>query len=166
MAHFLLSFIKTAFRSRKRKGKSTMFGFNVFDLKFLLKRKGGNSGFSLIEVLIAMALVFFLLVGLAEMFCYSILLKQKADTQRIAADVISEKIETLKSLGPEDPELLPGNYQEMIKDKNSERVFLLKWEISVGEKGLKKILFCLYPGKDESKSPTRAIFFLSHSLQF
>lgn len=126
------------------------------------------SGFSLIEILIAMSITFFLLVGLAEMLCYSLWLKQKAEFHRTATDIISEKIETFKSLGPEDQALLPGNYREIIKDKNSDRMFLLEWEISEENNNLKKILLKLYPGtgKESTRPPTTAAFFLSESLQF
>lgn len=123
-------------------------------------------GFSLIEVLIAMAIVFFLLMGMAEMLCYSLMLKQKADTHRIATDLISRKLETFKSLSPDDDLLAPGIHEETIKDKNSDRLFLLSWEVSESGERLKKVSLSLYPAPYGSKPPVRAVFYISKSLEF
>lgn len=123
-------------------------------------------GFSLIEVLIAMTIVFFLLVGLAEMLCYSLMLKQKADTHRIAADLISKKLETFKSLSLNDDLLAPGTHEETIKDKNSGRLFLLSWEVFESGERLKKVSLSLYPAPYGSKPPVRVVFYISKSLEF
>lgn len=124
-----------------------------------------RTGFSLIETLLAMAIVFFLLAGAAEMLCYSFLLKQKADRHRISADLISEKIEVLKSLDPEDEALTPGIHQETIEDKDSGRSFFLTWEVSE-EENLKKIKLSLYPAPFGSRPPLRACWYRSGSLGF
>ncbi|MCR4395528.1 MAG: prepilin-type N-terminal cleavage/methylation domain-containing protein [Candidatus Saccharicenans sp.] len=123
-------------------------------------------GFSLIETLIAMAIVFFLLVGLAQMFCYSLLLKQKADLHQASVDLISRKIELLKGLEPENEALWPGVHQETIQDSNSGRLFLLTWEVSETQDKLKKIQVSLYPLPFGSRPPVRACWLRSELLGF
>jgi len=147
-----------------KKTNKSLLPPNFIDLK--QNRRQAAPGFSLIEVLIAMSIVFFLLVGTAEMLCYSLLLKQKADTHRIAADLISQKLETLKSLRADDVLLTPGTHQETIKDKNSDRLFLLSWDVAESSDGLKKVSLSLYPAPYGSKPPVRAVFYLSRSLEF
>jgi type II secretory pathway pseudopilin PulG len=130
------------------------------------KRTGASSGFSLIETLISMAIVFFLLVGTAQMLCYSLLLKQKADTHRIAADLISKKLETLKSLRPDDSLLAPGIHQETTKDQNSDRHFLLSWEVDSSGDRLKKISLSISQTLYAGKPVLKVIFYISNSLEF
>ncbi len=125
-----------------------------------------QDGFSLIEVLISMAITFFLLTGTAEMLCYSLLLKQKGDLHQIAADIISRKIEILKSLEPEHDWLSPGLHQETVKDENSGRLFFLIWEVSGGSAGLKKIQLTLYLEPGRNQPVIRATFFRSETLGF
>lgn len=129
------------------------------------KSRGLRAGFSLIETLLAMAIVFFLLAGTAEMLCYSFLLKQKADLHRISADLMSAKIEVLKSLNPEDEALAPGVHQETIEDKDSGRSFFLSYEVSE-EENLKKVRLSLYPAPFGSRPPLRACWYRSGSLGF
>jgi len=123
-------------------------------------------GFSLVETLIAMAIVFFLLVGLAQMLCYSLLLKQKGDLHQVSADLVSRKLELLKSLEGENEALSPGIHQETIQDYNSGRLFLLTWEVSESQSDLKKILVSLYPAPFGSRPPVRACWLRSESLGF
>lgn len=127
---------------------------------------GGFRGFSLIETILAMAIVFFLLTGLAQIICYSLLLKQKADLHQISADLISRKLELLKSLSPENEALSPGLHQETIQDSESGRLFLLNWEVSQSQDGLKKIQVSLYPAPFGYRPPVRVCWLRSESLGF
>ncbi|MCX8160577.1 MAG: prepilin-type N-terminal cleavage/methylation domain-containing protein [Candidatus Saccharicenans sp.] len=124
-----------------------------------------TAGFSLLETLIAMAIMFFLLAGAAQMLCYSYLLKQKADLHRISADLISRKVEVLKSLAPGDEALSPGVHQETVQDRNSGRYFFLSWEV-IEEEGLKKVQLSLYPGPFGSRPPVRVSWYFSETLGF
>lgn len=126
---------------------------------------GLSAGFSLVETLIAMAILFFLLVGAAQMLCYSLLLKQKADLHQLSADLISRKIEVLKSLEPENEALSPGLHQETVQDKDSGRYFFLTWEV-MEEERLKKVRLSLYPAPFGSRPPLRVSWYLSETLGF
>lgn len=123
-------------------------------------------GFSLIEVLIAMSIVFFLLLGMAQMLCYSLLLKQKADIHQISADIISQKLEYLKGLSPEHELLSPGQHQEIVKDESTERTFILNWEVTELPYRMKKITLSLHQNSAPHRLPTRALLFRSDILGF
>ncbi|MGQ9800040.1 MAG: hypothetical protein ACUVRL_00010 [Candidatus Saccharicenans sp.] len=113
-----------------------------------------------------MAIAFFLLVGLAQMLCYSLLLKQKGDLYQVSADLISRKLELLKSLSPENEALTPGLHQETIHDSKSGRLFLLNWEVSQNQDDLKKIQLSLYPAPFGLRPPVKACWLKSESLGF
>lgn len=123
-------------------------------------------GFSLIETILALAIVFFLLTGLAQVICYSLLLKQKGDLHQVSADLISRKLELLKSLAPENEALLPGLHQETIQEAESGRLFLLNWEVNQSQDGLKKIQVSLYPDPFGHRPPVRVCWLKSESLGF
>jgi len=114
---------------------------------------------------VAMVIVFFLLAGLAQVLCYSFLLKQKADLHRLSADIISRKVEVLKSLEPEDEALSPGVHQETVQDQNSGRHFFLTWEV-IEEEGLRKVRLSLYPAPFGSRPPVRVSWYRSETLGF
>lgn len=125
-----------------------------------------QAGFSLIEGLISMAITFFLLTGMAEMLCYSLLLKQKGDLHQTASDIITRKMEIFKSLEPEHDWLSSGVHEETVRDGNSERLFLLSWEVAEGPDGLKKIHLSLYSEPGRSQPIIRATLFRSETLGF
>jgi len=124
-------------------------------------------GSSLLEVTIAMGLVFFLLTGLAQMLVSSLLIKQKADYHRLAADIISNQFERLKSAGVEAPELSPGLHQEPIEDPASGKKLLLNWEVTEVNTNLKKVCLSLYPAQASSRlTEVRATLYFSRHLNF
>jgi len=125
-----------------------------------------TDGFSLIEVLIAMSIVFFLLLGMAQMLCYSLLLKQKADIHQLSANIISHKLEYLKALSPEDESLSPGQHQEAVKDESTDRIFILNWEVTALPYRMKKITLSLHQNSAPHRLPTRAVLFRSDILGF
>lgn len=125
-----------------------------------------QSGFSLIETLISAGLLFFVIVGLGQTLCLGLMLKQKADWQRISADIISSKIEKLKSLNPEDENLRPGKHSELINDLATGRNFLLEWEIKDEQNDLKKILISVKHPESTTIRPIKATFYYSNRLGF
>ncbi len=134
------------------------------DLKQLFKPLKGSS---LLEVTIAMGLVFFLLTGLAQMMGSSLLIKQKADYHRLAADIISNQLERLKSAGVEAPALSPGLHQEPVQDPSSGKKFLLNWEITEVNDNLKKVCLSFYPASASSRlTEVRATLYFSRRLNF
>lgn len=124
-------------------------------------------GSSLLEVTIAMGLVFFLLTGLAQMMGSSLLIKQKADYHRLATDIISNQLERLKSAGDEAPALSPGLHQEPVQDPSSGKKFLLNWEVTEVNDNLKKVCLSLNPTSASSRlTEVRATLYFSRRLNF
>jgi len=151
--------------SRRLKETIRLFiGRGCYDIRQNQPRR--DAGFSLIETLISMAIVFFLLIGTAQMLSYSLLLKQKADTHRIAADLVSRKLEILKSLRPDDALLTPGIHEEIVKDQNSDRHFLLNWEVDSSGEMLKKISLSVFKRPYAGKPELKVVFYISNSLKF
>lgn len=151
--------------AEKPDGRAWPLGFGLRLAPGRGQSPGFPAGFSLVETLVAMAIVFFLLAGLAQVLCYSFLLKQKADLHRLSADLISRKVEVLKSLEPEDEALSPGVHQETVQDQNSGRHFFLTWEV-IEEEGLRKVQLSLYPAPFGSRPPVRVSWYRSETLGF
>ncbi|MDD8021391.1 MAG: hypothetical protein PHU81_09515 [Acidobacteriota bacterium] len=137
-----------------------------------IKRKeastgAASKGFSLIEVTISMGLVFFILAGLAQVMSYSLLIKQKADIHRLAADIFSNQLERLKSAGLDAPDLSPGLHQMTVNDADSGKIFQLDWEVMDVNNNLKKIHLSLYPVSSRQKpAGVRATMYFSRHLNF
>jgi len=74
-----------------------------------MKRNMKQSGFSLIEVLEAMALVSFLLAGMGELLLHSLQAKRKTDTRFELTALLSAKLESLKTLPYDSAELQAGS---------------------------------------------------------
>ena len=99
-----------------------------------------KKGFSLIELLISMALIFFLLAGMAQLIILSCAAKKKAEFHLTAASLACAKLEYLKSLPFESPELEAGHHEESVKDSLSEEVLLREWKVLDLTKDMKKII--------------------------
>jgi len=76
-----------------------------------MKRNMKQSGFSLIEVLEAMALVSFLLAGMGELLLHSLQAKRKTDTRFELTALLSAKLESLKTLPYDSAELQAGSHR-------------------------------------------------------
>jgi type II secretory pathway component PulK len=94
-----------------------------------VRRNMARRGFSLIEVLMAMALVFFLLTGMAELLLRSIQAKKAADEHLQRAGLLSSKLESFKALPYESEGLRAGEYQEEIGGAPDEAAALAEWRI-------------------------------------
>jgi len=93
------------------------------------KEGAEQRGFSLIEVLMTMALVSFLLTGMAELLLRSIQAKKAADEHLQRAGLLSSKLESFKSLPYESEGLRAGEYQEEIEGAPDEAAALAEWRI-------------------------------------
>jgi len=145
-------------KNRQMAGKTRVRGWPRLDSK--------PAGFSLLEVLIAASLLIFVVVGLCQTLCLSLVLKQKGDWHRISSEILSAKIEKFKGLNPEDPRLKEGSYSETIKDLPSGRNVLLDWEIKEESPGLKRIYFTVSQPGSSTARPIKAIFYYSNHLEF
>ncbi|MGB9862844.1 MAG: type IV pilus modification PilV family protein [Candidatus Saccharicenans sp.] len=130
------------------------------------KTSDKSNGFSLVEVLIGASLLVFVIVGLCQTLCLTLVLKQKADWHRVSSEILSLKIEKLKGLNPEDEELKAGHHAETTTEPASGRDVLLEWEITEESPGLKKICLQVSQPGLSSARPSKATFYYSHRLGF
>jgi hypothetical protein len=124
------------------------------------------AGFSLLEVLIAASLLIFVIVGLCQTLCLSLVLQQKGNWHRTAAEILSARIENFKGLAPEHPALKEGSYSEIVRDLPSGRNILVEWEIKEESPSLKKIYFTVSQPGSSTLRPVKATFYYSNHLEF
>lgn len=129
-----------------------------------LENRGKRRGFSFIEVLLAMALISFLLSGTAELVIRSISLKKKAEVNLQMAALVSSKLECLKSLPYESGELQAASYNEILEGRFPE-VYLREWMIEDISSNMKRIELTVYPENHPEKT-LRISLFLSRELGF
>jgi prepilin-type N-terminal cleavage/methylation domain-containing protein len=131
-------------------------------MKLENERKG--RGFSFVEVLLAMALISFLLAGTAELVMRSISLNKKAEVNLQLASLVSSKLEFLKSLPFESSELQAASYNEILGGRFPE-VYLREWTIEDISSNMKRIGLTVYPENHPEKT-LRISLFLSKELGF
>jgi prepilin-type N-terminal cleavage/methylation domain-containing protein len=129
-----------------------------------LENRGKRRGFSFIEVLLAMALISFMLSGTAELVIRSISLKKKAEVNLQMAALVSSKLECLKSLPYESGELQAASYNEILEGRFPE-VYLREWMIEDISSNMKRIELTVYPENHPEKT-LRISLFLSRELGF
>jgi prepilin-type N-terminal cleavage/methylation domain-containing protein len=129
-----------------------------------LENRGKRRGFSFIEVLLAMALISFLLSGTAELVIRSISLQKKAEVNLQMAALVSSKLECLKSLPYESGELQAASYNEILEGRFPE-VYLREWMIEDISSNMKRIELTVYPENHPEKT-LRISLFLSRELGF
>jgi len=124
-----------------------------------------KKGFSLVELLISMALIFFLLTGMAQLIIHSCSAKKKAEFHLTAASLACSKLEYLKSLPFESPELEQGPHVESVKDSLSEEVFLREWKVLDLDEDMKKIVLRISAPNNRTKEAA-FVLLINRKLEF
>ncbi len=88
-----------------------------------------NRGFTLIEALVALALVAGLVAGAAELIGLALLTKRKAEAHIEATAIFQDKLERLRSLPFDAPDLESGLYRETVIPKGGSGAFACEWTI-------------------------------------
>jgi prepilin-type N-terminal cleavage/methylation domain-containing protein len=101
--------------------------------------KNNLRGFTLIELLISFAIVAILLLGAAQLVLHSLYVKRASDCGLESAILASDKLEYLKSLPFESPELEENSIVERIDSQRRNDVFQLEWEVIDISSNMKKI---------------------------
>ncbi len=104
-----------------------------------------KTGFSLIEVLVAMTLALILVLGTAEIISLSVRAKSRGDTAAALAHALSARIENLKSLSFASDALQPGAYSETVGDEAGRGLFRHDWTIEDAGDGMKRIRLTVSP---------------------
>lgn len=124
-----------------------------------------SPGFTLIEVLVSSSLIMFLLLSITQLILYSLLVKNRTDWGRISSELASSKLEYFKSLSFENQELQEGTTEERLKEKNTHKIFKIKWKIKDLNESLKKVEIVCYPDSALSKK-VELILYISKELGF
>jgi prepilin-type N-terminal cleavage/methylation domain-containing protein len=122
-------------------------------------------GFSLIEVLVAMALALLLVVGTAELLTLSLRAKRKGDITAALTHALTDRLETLKSRPFEDVALSPGEHAEIVRGEPGGYLIEEEWEVTDDGDRMKRVgLRVRYAGR--SGPETAAVLFISRDLGF
>jgi prepilin-type N-terminal cleavage/methylation domain-containing protein len=124
-----------------------------------------KSGFSLIEVLVAMSLALLLIVGTAEVLTCSLTAKRKGDLTAALTHALTARLESLKSLPFDDAALTPGEYTETTRVAPGDCRIVEEWEVADDGSGMKLVRLRVRsvgrPGPG-----TSAVLFISRDLGF
>ena len=130
-------------------------------MEAVMKRRG----FSLIEVLVAMALALLLVVGTAELLTLSLRAKRKGDITAALTHALTAKLETLKSRPFGDVALSPGEHAEIVRSMPGGYLLEEEWEVTDDGDRMKRVgLRVRYAGR--SGPETAAVLFISRDLGF
>ena len=122
-------------------------------------------GFTLIEVLVTLSLVTFLVAGTGELISLSLLAKRKAEAHAGVIHHLTDKLEGLRSLPFDHPELRAGRYEEEIAARGADPAFLLEWNIEDLSGGMKRIgVFVSSRGR--TPATAKAVLLVSGKLGF
>lgn len=122
-------------------------------------------GFTLLELLIAFAIVAILLLGAIQLTCHSLYVKRTSDCSLESAELASDKLEFLRSLPFESKELEENSSVERIQSQRGNDVFMREWTISDISPDMKEIEVMCYSESCGHKI-TRLVLFYSRKLGF
>jgi prepilin-type N-terminal cleavage/methylation domain-containing protein len=120
-------------------------------------------GFTLIEVLIALAITAVLVAGAAELISLSLLLKRKADAHEAAARLVVEKLEALRILPFTDDRLRAGFGTEIVAGNAGEGAYVRECVIEDVSGDAKRIGVHIIRG---GRTIARGVLLLSQGLGF
>ena len=126
---------------------------------------GMRRGSSLVEVLVAMALVLLLVAGTAEMLTLSLKAKRRGDVLAAITHAVSDRFDGLRARPYEDAALAAGTYAETVRVDPGGCLIAQTWEIADGADGLKRVrLTAREAGR--SGPETAAVLFIARDLGF
>lgn len=124
-----------------------------------------KNGFSLIEVLVAMALALLLIVGTAELMTCSLYAKRKGDLTAGLIHGLADRLESLRALPFDDPALAPGEHAETVRVSPGDNRVVEEWEVADDGSGM-KIVRLRVRSADRPGPGSSAVLFLSRDLGF
>jgi len=122
-------------------------------------------GFTLIEVLVTLSLVTLLVAGTGELISLSLLAKRKAEAHAGGIHHLTDKLEGLRSLPFDDPELRAGLYEKEIAALGPVPAFLVEWNIEDLSGGMKRIGICV-SSRGRTRATAKAVLLVSEKLGF
>ncbi len=130
-----------------------------------MNNRRGAAGTSLIEVLVAMALTFFLIAGAGEMLTLALRAKRRGDVIAAISYAVADRLESLKTRPFDDPALAAGEYGETVRVEPGRCLIAETWRIAEAGDGLKSVRLAVR--ESGSGGPeTVAVLFISRDLGF
>jgi Tfp pilus assembly protein PilV len=120
----------------------------------------GRSGTSLVEALVAAALVLILVIGVAGLLALALGAKRKGDVTAALAHAVAERLEALKSLVFDDPALAAGAYAATRSVEPNGCPVDEAWDITDEEDGLKRVRIRIRPAGSAGPETTAVAFIL------
>ncbi len=121
-------------------------------------------GFSLVEALLATALVLVLILAAGELLLAAARARTRSDGASEAADELSAKLEELKSLPFDSPELGPGVHEDETPATGGGS-FVRRWTAEDAGRGLKLVNVEVFR-RGEAARKTALPLYLSRELGF
>lgn len=131
----------------------------------ILDKTNNKDGFTLIEILISLAVIVILGLGIAQLITYSIIINRRSELSLKSAELAAAKLEYLKSLSFKSPELIEGRSEEKIREEKPSSYFQRKWQIKNISDYLKKIEIECFPHAYQQKK-IRLVLLISQQLDF
>jgi prepilin-type N-terminal cleavage/methylation domain-containing protein len=122
-------------------------------------------GFTLVEVLVSLALVFILITGTAQLTIHSLLIKRRADCNLRTAELASSKLEYLKSLPYESDELKEGFRMESVRGEGLLETFWREWRIQDISSSMKSVEIEIF-SENYPQKKLRMVLLISKDLGF
>jgi type II secretory pathway pseudopilin PulG len=123
-----------------------------------------SSGFSLIEILVSMALAIILILGTAGLLACSLKAKRKGDLASGLTQASVARLEALKAAAFDGPGLEPGEHAAAFLDEISLERLGQDWTVE-NEGGMKRILLRTR-SLDDPESELRLVLYVSRILGF
>jgi len=125
---------------------------------FLKTDPGARSGFGLIELLLAMALIMLLFLGAAHMLLFSIRTGVRCRDGAAALEIAVSRMESLKAEPFDSPLLTPGESSEEIDGPREPARFDLRLSIEDRADGLKLIEIRCAPRSTPRKAAVLTLY--------
>lgn len=133
-----------------------------------MRRRNGSGmrrGSSLVEVLVAMALVLVLVAGTAEMLTLSLKAKRRGDVLAAITHAVRGRLDGLRARPYEDAALAAGTYAETVRVDPGGCLIAQTWEIANSADGLKRVRLTAREAGRPGPGTT-AVLFIARDLGF
>lgn len=124
-----------------------------------------KKGFTLIEFLVSLTVVTFLLLGTAQTIVFSLKADRRSSIKIWATELALAKIEELKTMPFDNPQMNNGSYNDTVEVNHSKEVYQRKWTISELS-GIGKKIEIECRALNEDTILIKFVFFISEELGF
>jgi len=128
-------------------------------------RSRAQSGFSLIEVLVSLALVSFLILGTAHMLTTALQIRLRCDRMSKSSEAAAAFLSKVKSRPFESPTMAEGSGEERFHNPKDPVSYILRWSITDISDRMKQVEVTCF-AEDLPQKRTHLILYISRDLGF